>query len=150
MANASDRAAFSSLLALVAALTLVAFTTASMFALSSGHWSMWLIVGWSYAMALALLVWSMRDWIGIHWIGHDTLSMVAGASGTCLAAVALAFTLALAKGQDDTITAQSHLLEAQLRALERIEQLLKQSDLTTQKSNPPAGSQAGTPPPAKK
>lgn len=123
-----DRATFSSILALVAAATLAAFTWGSISSVSSLHWSMWLVVGWSYAMSIALAVWALRDWLGIHWIGNPTLSMVAGASGSSIAAVALAFTFASSQDQDAKIAQQKQILESQLRVLERIEQLLvKQS-----------------------
>ena len=135
----SDRAVFSSALALLGAVTLSAFTTASMASVSSLHWSMWLVVGWSYAMALALVVWSVRDWSGIHWIGNPTLSMVASASGTSLAAVALAFALASAKDQDARVAAQNQLLEAQLRVLERIEHALIERQLADQASKSTTG-----------
>ena len=119
-----ERAAFSSILALVAALTLCVFTTGAFFIVSSLHWSMWLVVAWSYAISIALAVWAVRDWCNIHWIGNPTLSMVAGASGSSIAAVALAFTFASSQEQDVKAAQQMKVLDAQLRTLERIEQLL--------------------------
>ena len=145
----SDRAAFSSVLALLAAVTIGAFTWGSISSVSVLHWSMWLVVGWSYAMALALTVWAVRDWVGIHWIGNPTLSMVAGASGSSIAAVALAFTFASAKDQDVKVAEQKQLLEAQLQALGRIEKLLSQAALVSparesSASAPAAGSRDET------
>jgi hypothetical protein len=136
--NGSDRAPFSSVLALLAAVTIGAFTWGSIGSVSVLHWSMWLVVGWSYAMALALIVWAVRDWLGIHWIGNPTLSMVAGASGSSIAAVALAFTFASAKDQDLKVAEQKQLLEAQLQVLGRIEKLLSRNELSlpVQSSSP--------------
>jgi hypothetical protein len=121
---ASDRAPFSSILALIAAGTIGAFTWGVQSSMSELHWSMWLVVAWSFAMAAALIIWAVRDWFRIHWIGNPTLSMVAGASGSSLAAVALAFTFAGAKDQDAKLAEHKKILEAQLQVLERIEKLL--------------------------
>lgn len=129
MANTkgADRAAFSSPLAILAAIAIGSFTWGSIDSVTSLHWSMWLVVGWSYAMAAALAVWALRYWFDIHWIGNPTLSMVASASGSSIAAVALAFTFAGARDQEAKLTEQRQVLQAQLQALERIERLISQN-----------------------
>ena len=129
----SDRAWFSSPLAVIAALAIAAFTYGTT-PETSLTWPLKLVIAWSYALSVALLVWAVRDWLGIHWIGNPTLSMVAGASGTAIAAVALAFTLASAQEQDvklknqvELLREQNAVLKEQLQTMQRIEDYLKNS-----------------------
>ena len=121
MPGASGRAVFSSLFAAAAAIAVALFTFGVTPKFAELSWALCVVVVWSYALSASLLVWAARDWFHIHWVGNPTLAMVAGASGTALAAVALAFSLNSSVEQDKKLQEQNRVLGEQLEALKRIE-----------------------------
>ena len=123
--SSSDRAPLSSPLAIIAAVAIAAFTYTAAREIREPHWSVTLVVLWSYALAGALLIWSCRDWFNIHWIGNPTISMVAGASGAALAAVALVFTYAGSRDQDAKLEKALKIMERQAEQLEKVNLQLK-------------------------
>ncbi len=134
--SSSGRAAFSSSLAVIAAVAIAVFTSgvAPLSEFLELSWSLRLVVAWSYVLSLALLAWALREWTGIRWIGHPTLSLVAGVSATSIAAIALAFTLSSSKDQEKKLAEQSNLLNKQLQTMKSIEknlQTLNESLTTT-------------------
>ena len=63
----------------------------------------------------------------------ETLSMIAGASGSAIAAMALAFTFSAARDQDDKLMEQRELMQKQLEVLERIDADLQKVNGTLQR-----------------
>lgn len=125
-----DRAILSSVFALVAGVTLIAFVLG----VRAGappfqHWSLTLIFVWALMLGLGLLIWSARALpgrLGIHWIGNPTLGMVGGVSGGAIAAVALAFSLSSDFEQTQVLKQHATVLEKQLEALNEIRSELRQ------------------------
>jgi hypothetical protein len=115
----SGRAPLSSVFALIGAIALLTFVIAVTPQDASSHEI--LILVWAAGLAVALLIWAARALpgkVGVHWIGHPTLGMIAGVSGGTIAAVALV--LSLQSGRE-----QEKLLRKQLEALTQLESKLE-------------------------
>jgi hypothetical protein len=129
----SNRAPLSSPAALVSGLILLAFLFGEWASFVNGQktpdaplptWPLIVILAWGAMFAVGLVIWSFRDWFGIHWIGNPTLAVIGGVSGAIVTAVTLALTLQGGAGQERAAQQQLHVLCEQLRLMQQVQQRL--------------------------
>jgi hypothetical protein len=118
---AKGRAELSSWFAGLTGLAIGAFVVGMLTTISTFHWSMWVVTVWAAGVAVALIIWASRDLTGKHLLGHQTLSMVSGASASAIAAVTIAFTFAAGKDQQHMQQEQIKLLQSQIAATRQLE-----------------------------
>jgi hypothetical protein len=142
----TDRAPLSSVFAALAAITITAFTVEAIRSAHSLGWGVKLVVVWSFVLAAALLIWSLREVFHIHWIGHPTLAMVAGASGTGITAVALAFQLSAPSGHEAAVVEQTKALREQAIAIRELQAAIKDLQAAIQARPAPSGAASAATP----
>jgi hypothetical protein len=123
------RGRLSSPLAVVASCSVAAFTYSTVDAAPPLAPGLWILVAWSYSLAIALLLWAIGPRRKVSYIGNPTLSMLAGTSGTAITALALVFGFVPSKDQQPKVNTEHQLqaiIESQERLLVEMKQLLTQ------------------------